>query len=444
VALPHPARFGVVLGVTVGWTLAVSTPETTPFLPDLVEDGERHFSAALFEPAERLFRGALAYDAQSAPGHLGLARTLLARGELVQAQGEAEVAVHLSTAPALAHLALALVREQAGDITGAVTALDQYLAAAPGDEHPVRRQRTESQRSLLALAGAAPLRTLDRQAQGKISFDVVEDKVVLKASVNGRIPIDVVLDTGADHVVLSERTVERAGVRRTGARGAGRGPEMALAESFDVAGVSVRRVPVLVRREPLRVIPNRPGDAFSPIALGLSVIIDYERRELTLAKRLPFEAADVELPLHVLGLPVVVGASGAESVSFVVDTGSEVTAVSTRTLERASPVPQARRIPMRLFDVWGMQQPDAFLLTPGIDLAFGAIRLKEYPVVVRSWPDVQAVHGFEMGGILGHNFLRRYRVTIDLARRVVRLKRQLADRPTDPQAAITGALAKPF
>jgi hypothetical protein len=219
---------------------------------------------------------------------------------------------------------------------------------------------------------------------------------------------------------------------------------MALAETFDVAGVTVRRVPAMVRREPLRVLPNRTGDAFSPIALGLSVIIDYERRELTIADRLPFEPADVELPLHVLGLPVVVGASGDESVSFVVDTGSEVTAVSTGTLERAIRAPQARRIPMRLFDVWGASQPDAFLLTPGIDLAFGAIRLKEYPVVVRSWPDVQAVHGFEMGGILGHNFLRRYRVTIDLARRVVRLKRQLPDRPTDAPAPIAGALAKPF
>ena len=443
-AIPHPARFGVVLGVTVGWTLAVSTPETTPFLPNLVEDGERHFRAALFEPAERLFRGALAYDAQSAPGHLGLARTLLARGELAQAQGEAEAAAHLSAATASAHLTLAAVRERAGDIPGALTALDQYLEAAPADDPPVRRLRAESQRSLLALAGAGPLRILGRQARGTISFDVVEDKVVLKAGVNGRIPIDVVLDTGAEHLVLSERTVERAGVRRAGARGAGGGPEMALAESFDVGGISVRRVPALVRREPLRVVPNRPGDAFSPIALGLSVIIDYERRELTLAERLPFEAADVELPLHVLGLPVVVGASGAELVSFVVDTGSEVTAVSTGTLERASPAPQARRIPMRLFDVWGIQQPDAFLLTPGIDLAFGAIRLQEYPVVVRNWPDVQAVHGFEMGGILGHNFLRRYRVTIDLARRVVRLKRQLPDRPSGAVAPIAGSLAKPF
>ncbi len=50
---------------------------------------------------------------------------------------------------------------------------------------------------------------------------------------------------------------------------------MALVESFEVAGVTVRRVPAIVRREPLRVVPNRRGDAFSPIALGLSMIIDY-------------------------------------------------------------------------------------------------------------------------------------------------------------------------
>ena len=204
---------------------------------------------------------------------------------------------------------------------------------------------------------------------------------------------------------------------------------MTLVESIDIAGVAVRRVPAIIRRDPLRVVPNRSGDAFSPIGLGLSVILDYERRELTLARRLPFEPADVELPLHVLGLPIVVGTSSGGPVSFVIDTGSEATSVSTDTLARAAVAPGARRIAMQLFDAWGARQPDAYLLTPGIDLAFGAIRLKDYPVVVRSWPDVQAVHGFEMGGILGHNFLRRYRVTIDLARRVVRLKRQLPERP---------------
>jgi hypothetical protein len=348
---------------------------------------------------------------------------------MTQALGEAEVAVQLSAEQPGAHLTLASVREQTGDVTAAAEALDRYLAASRDDDSRVRRVRARSHRAMLALAGRGPLRVIDTEKSATVPFEILQDKVVLKASVNGRIPADVVLDTGAEHLVLSQRTLERAGLRRAGGGGAAHGPEMTFVETFDVGGVTVRRVPAMVRREPLRVVWNRTGDAFSPIALGLSAIIDYERRELTVARRLPFEPADIELPLYVLGLPVVVGTFSGGPLSFVLDTGSEGTAVSAATLARATVPPGARQIPMRLFDVWGAPQPDAYLVTPGIDLALGAIRLKEFPVIVRAWPEVQEVHGFEMGGILGQNFLRRFRVTIDLARRVVRLKRQLPDRP---------------
>jgi hypothetical protein len=408
--------------------LLAAAPYGTTSSPVLVEQAGRHFRAGLFDHAERSFREALAFDAQSAEAHHGLAQTLLARRDVGQALSEAEVAVQLSPLHPAAHLTLASIREHDGDPMGAAGALDTYLRNVAADEHRVRRVRAESQRAMLALAGPGPLRVVESRKSGTIPFDIVEDKVVLKATVNSRIPSDVVLDTGAEHLVLSERTVQRAGLRRTGG-GARSGPEMTVADTFEVAGVTVRRVPALIRREPLRVMPNRSGDAFSPIALGLSVIIDYERRELTVADRLLFEPADVELPLHVLGLPVVVGTMGSEAVSFVLDTGSEGTALSASTLTRATIAANARRIPMRLFDAWGARQDDAYLLTPGVDLAFGAVRLNQYPVVIRSWPDVEAVHGFEMGGILGHNFLRRYRVSIDLTRRVVRLKRQLPERP---------------
>jgi predicted aspartyl protease len=409
--------------------LLAAAPAATGPSSSLVEQGERHFRAALFEPAERSFREALAFDAQSAEAHHGLAQTLLARRDVSQALSEAEVAVHLSPTDPTPHLTLAYVREHDGDLLGAAAALDDYLRGVHADEHRVRRVRARSHRAMLALAGPGPLRVVDTQKSRTIPFDIVEDKVVLKATINNRIPSDVVLDTGAEHLVLSERTVQRAGLRRAGGGGAKSGPDMTIAGTFDVAGITVRRVPALIRRDPLRVMPTRSGDAFSPIALGLSVIIDYERRELTVARRLPFEPADVELPLHVLGLPVVSGVMGTEAVSFVLDTGSEGTALSATTLARATVAADARRIPMRLFDAWGIRQDDAYLLTPGVNLAFGAVRLNQYPVVIRSWPNVEAVHGFEMGGILGHNFLRRYRVSIDLTRRVVRLKRQLPERP---------------
>jgi predicted aspartyl protease len=266
------------------------------------------------------------------------------------------------------------------------------------------------------------LRRADDSPAVTLPIVVVQDKVLFKASINGRVPVDMVLDTGADHLVVSAETAGRAGLRRT-AGGAGRGPQMGLVDTLDIAGLTVRRVPALIRQEPLVVLANRGGEACSPLSLGLSMIVDYARRELTLGQRLPFERADVELPLHVAGLPVITGSHAGRAVSFVIDTGADVSAVSNVTFAEAQPAPSSRRIPMRLFDAWGNRQPDAFLITPGLDLAFGALQLPAYPVVVRSWPDVEAVHGFEMGGILGHNFLRAYRVTIDLSRRVVRFRR---------------------
>jgi hypothetical protein len=414
--------------------LALTAAHTASIPQDLVEDGERHFGAGLFEPAERAFRDALAHDAQWASAHRGLARTLLARHELAQARSEAEVAVQLSPEWPEAHLTLATVADHAGDSPRAADALERFLELAPVGDQGIRRTRALARRAVLRAIGTGAMHVIDDHKISTTRVEIVQDKVILKASINGGVPIDVVLDTGAEYLVVSERTVQRAGLQRV--RGGGTNPslEMTVVDTLDIGGTTVRRVPALIRRESLRVVANRGGDAFSPLSVGLSMIIDYARSELILGQRLPFEPADVELPLYVLGLPVVMGTSGADPVSFVLDTGSEITAASTATIERATVPAEARRIPMRLFDTWGTRQRDAVLLTPGIDLTFGAIQLKEYPVVVRSWPDVHAIHGFEMGGILGHNFLRRYRVTIDLARRVVRLKRQLPERPTAPGA----------
>jgi len=64
---------------------------------------------------------------------------------------------------------------------------------------------------------------------------------------------------------------------------------------------------------------------------------------------------------------------------------------------------------------------DAFLL-PGVNLAFDAIRYNNFPVVVLNLDTPSALLGFQLGGIVGHKFLSRYRVGIDLENSVLRLK----------------------
>ena len=60
---------------------------------------------------------------------------------------------------------------------------------------------------------------------------------------------------------------------------------------------------------------------------------------------------------------------------------------------------------------------------PGVDLLFDTISYKNFPVVVLNLNAPSALLGFQLGGIVGHKFLSKYRVGIDLERSVLRLKK---------------------
>jgi hypothetical protein len=107
-------------------------------------------------------------------------------------------------------------------------------------------------------------------------------------------------------------------------------------------------------------------------------------------------------------------------VHFVVDTGGEVISISRATLDNIQARP-LRRIPLRVYGTSGWD-PDAFLF-PGLDLSFDRVLMPRVPVVVLNLDAPSALLGFEVGGILGHHFLSRYEVAIDLARSVVRLNK---------------------
>ena len=61
-------------------------------------------------------------------------------------------------------------------------------------------------------------------------------------------------------------------------------------------------------------------------------------------------------------------------------------------------------------------------LLPGIDLSFDAIKYTNFPVVVLNLNAPSVLLGFQLGGIVGHKFLSKYRVGIDLEHSVLRLK----------------------
>jgi hypothetical protein len=106
--------------------------------------------------------------------------------------------------------------------------------------------------------------------------------------------------------------------------------------------------------------------------------------------------------------------------NFVVDTGGQVLSISHATATALGRAEPERRIALKVFGSSGWD-PDAFLL-PNVNLRFAAIRYDDFPVVVMNLHMPSALLGVQLGGTVGHKFLSKYRVGIDLARSVLRLK----------------------
>jgi hypothetical protein len=138
-------------------------------------------------------------------------------------------------------------------------------------------------------------------------------------------------------------------------------------------------------------------------------------------------AYDAELPLRLHRLAMVRGRiNGTHPATFVVDTGGELISISQATAGHIRPDAAFRRIPLKVYGTSGWDK-DAFLM-PNVDLEFSSIRFTRIPVVVLNLRAPSALLGLELGGIVGHRFLSKYRVTIDLDRSVVGLE----DRAGEP------------
>jgi len=261
-----------------------------------------------------------------------------------------------------------------------------------------------------------------------VDFKLVNDKIVVRAKINDRGEQDFIVDTGSESTVITDTVAARVGVNPvtyTLSAGVGevglRGLQLARLESLTIGSLKLRNVPCIIKNPPLRNLPIRERESLSPLALGFSMMIDYKEKKLTLGKHLPPEPNDVELPLTLYRLATVRGTVEGGQVNFVVDTGGEVISISQATATALHRPEPTRRIALKVYGTSGWDR-DAFLMIPGVDLSFDAIRYTNLPVVVLNLAAPSALLGFQLGGTIGHKFLSHYRVGIDLERSVLRLK----------------------
>jgi hypothetical protein len=394
-------------------------------------NGDALWSAGLFDEADREYVAALALAPESSRARFGHARSLATLSRLDEALDEALAASAAAPRDGEIHAMIGAIYERMNRFDQAANSYRNYINLLPNRDRSEKAAWARSQVEFLdSFRDVVPVQ-IDDEALNRLHtlpFRLVNDKIIVQARVNGGRPQDFVLDTGAEQTVISRETARRERIRAvasTLSAGVGeiglRGLELGRVRSLDLGTLQVRNLPVIIKNPGLRGMPRREGESFSPLSLGLSMMIDYENQLLTIGRTLPEVDPDFSLPMRIHRLAMVRGKLNAEHPAyFVVDTGGEVISISTDTARRLPPSPY-RRIPLLVYGTSGWDR-DAFLM-PGVDLDFDRIEYRNFPLVVLNLRAPSILLGFELGGIIGHKFLEQYRVSMDMAASELRLEK---------------------
>jgi Flp pilus assembly protein TadD/predicted aspartyl protease len=393
--------------------------------------GDALWSAGLFDEADRSYREGLAQAPDSARARYGVARSLAATSRLEEALDMALAASATAPRDGEIHALIGDIYERLRRFAQAANSYRNYINLLPNKDRSEKAAWARAQVDFLDSFGDSAPVDIDEQDLNMlhtIPFTLEKDKIIVQARVNGGRLQDFVLDTGSEETVLSRETASRERIRPvtyTLSAGVGevglRGLQLAKLKELEVGTLQVRNLPILIKNPALRGIPKREGESFSPLSLGMSMMIDYQKRLLTIGRKLPPVKADISLPMRVHRLAMVRGLlNSTHPTYFVVDTGGEVISISAETAQTL-PASPFRRIPLRVWGTSGWDR-EAFLM-PGMDLDFDSIEYRNFSLVVLNLRAPSLLLGFQLGGIVGHKFLAPYRVSMDLEESELRLEK---------------------
>ena len=406
-------------------TAAASDPEIVALYADSL------WAMGLFDEAEEQYRAALALNPESSRARLGSARSLATRSRLPEALEEVLRARAADPRDFQIHATLGDIYTRLYRFEDAANAFTEYKGLLSPSEVASAVISEGQIKFLKSFKGRSPLAISDEAAAAvhTVPFRLSRNKVLVRAVINGRYSTELVLDTGAERIGLSSETARRAGVQPVSMSviaGVGvhgyRPLALARADTIQIGTLRVANVPVSIRNGVAGTLPRWQTETFSPVSMGLSVVVDYKQKKLTMARRLPESHADMRLPMRLQRLPMVRGLlNSTHAAPFVVDTGGELISISTSTAG-ALAMPPSRRIPLKVYGLSGWDH-DAFLL-PGVDVDFGDIEYHKLGLAVLNLRAPSILLGFELGGIVGYKFLGGFRVAIDLQRSELALSKQ--------------------
>jgi len=439
-AIKGPAQIGVlqaalrVAEFDLARSTAVALLRERPLDPLILSlYGDAMWSAGLFEEASQAYANAAALNPDEARAHNGLARILSAKIRYLEALDHALTAVRLAPHEADFSFTLGTTYQRIGRYREASDAIERFITLLPKGENDDRALFARSTIKALRAYGTAMPNNIAGSPDTVyvLPFRLSNDKIVVGGRINRGDEIEFVVDTGAELTTLSRRGAERHGVPPvtfTVSAGVGevglRGLQIGRIDTLQFGPLRVQNVPCIIKTPGLLGLPTAERESVSPLALGLSMAVDYKKRTITLARHLPADTvrADETMTLWMTRLATVRGLVGDQHArSFVVDTGGQVISISTDAARELPTMPGVSRIALKVYGASGWDR-DAYLLA-GVNLAFNDIRFNMTSVVVLNLRAPSVLLGYELGGIVGHQFLSKYHVSFDLEKAELRLRK---------------------
>ena len=214
---------------------------------------------------------------------------------------EAQAALRLAPRDLEIHHTVGAIYERMRQYEEAAGAFTNYVNLLPNKDRSDKADWSRSEIKFLRSFGQRVPFEMEPGAEDQlytIDFRLVNDKVVVRAKVNDGSFQDFVVDTGAENTILSGPTAQRLGVTPityTLSAGVGdvglRGLQLARINTLELGPLKLRNVPCMIKDPPLRNLPVKESESLSPLALGFSMIIDYQTRKITFGKQLPAGAS---------------------------------------------------------------------------------------------------------------------------------------------------------
>jgi len=419
-------RFAIVVAALIAARPLTQPAVAGSYQNDSPSAADELWSRGLFDEAEAIAREtASARPADGASREL-IARALLSRGDYEGARRECDAALVCANARPKWHYTMGRAFARLEDFAAAAREFDIFVQTAP-------RVNRGSTALIAAAADAALFRAMRRSPRNvafeddgvqRIKFRIAGGHLFVMASLNGGHPTPWMIDTGAERAAVTLQTAERSGAkvllegRHDDAR------FVVLLDEFSFGGLTFHQVPAFVRSQAFHTAPQLGGDAFSPLAFGLSMVIDYDRAELLVSRRLPDDPHEWALPMRFHGVPTVRASVGGRPIALVVDSGADATVFAPWAAVDPADLVLRRQLPMHVVDTRNRRDPGAVMIIPAPSFMLGDVELPATPVITMNLARPSQDLGFQIGGLLGHTTLQAYRVTFDLVRNRLLLSRR--------------------